>query len=194
MIHLVLGGARSGKSSFALAWSEQRLEQAPTRIVQQAERQISRYFVATAEALDAEMRDRIRRHQQERGDSWLLSEVPLKLSEHLQRTARMVLEPQLVLVDCMALWLSNQLFHAPAQSFDLLRNELVEAVSLFQGQSPHDLILVSNEVGLGVVPMGEVSRVFVDQAGWLNQSLATVADRVTFVAAGLPMTLKGGDL
>lgn len=185
MIHLILGGARSGKSRFALAWANQRVLEHP--VMQH------KHFVATAEAMDTEMADRIQRHQRERGDDWQLAEVPLELANYLQQGVQQqgVQQPAVVLVDCLTLWLNNQLYHFPEQDFDALRTNLVAAVSQCQGDSKQDLVLVANEVGLGIVPMGEVSRVFVDQAGWLNQALAQVADNVTFVAAGLPMTLKG---
>ena len=189
MIHLILGGARSGKSRFALEWANQRAGQ----------RALVKQFIATAEAFDDEMSERIQRHQQERGSDWLLSEVPLTLADHLGAIAAQEIaaqeiaaqkHAQIVLVDCLTLWLNNQLYHRPDQDVEQMRSTLVEAVGEFGGRSQSDLVLVANEVGLGIVPMGEVSRVFVDQAGWLNQALAQVADQVTFVAAGLPMTLK----
>ena len=179
MIHLIVGGARSGKSRFALQWATQRA----------LERQLNKQFVATAERMDGEMSDRIRRHQQERGSDWQLAEVPLELADYLQQGIQ---QPAVVLVDCLTLWLNNQLYHHPEQDFDDLRQTLERSIERYQGDSALDLVLVANEVGLGVVPMGETSRVFVDQAGWLNQALAQAADRVSFVAAGLPMTLKPG--
>ena len=117
--------------------------------------------------------------------------MPLNLANHLNISA--VQPSQLLLVDCLTLWLNNQLYHQPDQNLDQMRSALVESVAGFCGRSQSDLLLVANEVGLGVVPMGEVSRVFVDQAGWLNQALAQVADQVTFVAAGLPMTFKDNE-
>lgn len=177
MIHLILGGARSGKSRLALQWATQRA----------TERNLHKQFVATAEWMDGEMNDRIRRHQQERGSDWQLAEVPLELSSYLQQGSQ---QPVVVLVDCLTLWLNNQLYHHPEQDFDDLRQTLERSIEGYQGERGPDLVLVANEVGLGVVPLGETSRTFVDQAGWLNQALAQCADRVSFVAAGLPMTLK----
>ncbi len=174
MIHLILGGARSGKSSFALSQVTQ-LSQANQKNV---------VFIATATASDGEMSERIIRHQAERPKHWTLIEEPLHLDQTINRC-----ESSIVLIDCLTLWLNNQLFADPEQDFSVLFSQLQSALA----RSNCDLFLVSNEVGLGVIPMGEISRQFVDQAGWLNQALAKQADKVTFVAAGLPMQLKGNN-
>jgi adenosylcobinamide kinase/adenosylcobinamide-phosphate guanylyltransferase len=174
MIHLVLGGARSGKSRFAL-------EQA-TILSQQSDLPVT--FVATATPLDPEMAQRIVHHQAERPATWGLAEVPLNLSVWLTETQS---QPKKVLIiDCLTLWLNNHLFEFPEQDFDTLFRKLVDALKA----SPCDIFLVSNQVGLGVIPMGELTRKFVDQTGWLNQLLAKHVDKVTLVTAGLPMTLK----
>jgi adenosylcobinamide kinase / adenosylcobinamide-phosphate guanylyltransferase len=167
---LILGGARSGKSSWAenLATSSENVT-----------------YVATATAFDTEMTTRIQQHQQHRPKHWHLLECPLLLDETLNQLSG---SGQTVLVDCLTLWLNNQLYHYPEQDLFLLRRQFTDAVCQFEGQ----LILVSNEVGMGLVPMGELNRVFVDQQGWLNQQLATVCDDVIFVAAGLPLYLKRG--
>jgi len=167
---LILGGARSGKSSLAetLAKSSEQVT-----------------YIATATAFDAEMTKRITLHQQQRPNNWLLIECPLLLCEALTQLSG---SGQTVLVDCLTLWLNNQLYHQPEQDFALARQQVADAVSQFEGK----LILVSNEVGMGLVPMGELNRVFVDQQGWLNQQLARVCDEVIFVAAGLPLYLKRG--
>jgi adenosylcobinamide kinase/adenosylcobinamide-phosphate guanylyltransferase len=110
--------------------------------------------------------------------------VPLRLNLFLEETE--VLPKQILLIDCLTLWLNNQLFEYPEQNFESLFSELLSTLKT----SKCDIFLVSNEVGLGVIPMGEVSRTYVDQAGRLNQALAACADKVTFTAAGLPMTLK----
>jgi adenosylcobinamide kinase/adenosylcobinamide-phosphate guanylyltransferase len=96
------------------------------------------------------------------------------------------LPEQILLIDCLTLWLNNQLFEYPEQNFKILFSDLLDSLQVCKC----DVFLVSNEVGLGIIPMGEVSRKFVDQAGWLNQALAARVDKVTFIAAGLPMTLK----
>ena len=131
------------------------------------------------------MSQRIKLHQQQRPKDWHLLECPLLLCEALTHLSG---SGQTVLVDCLTLWLNNQLYHFPQQNFALVRQQLAEAVAQFEGQ----LILVSNEVGMGLVPLGELNRLFVDQQGWLNQQLAAVCDDVVFVAAGLPLYLKRG--
>ncbi|GAC21547.1 bifunctional adenosylcobinamide kinase/adenosylcobinamide-phosphate guanylyltransferase [Paraglaciecola arctica] len=174
MIHLVLGGARSGKSRFALEQVMQLSESKNLPVT----------FVATATAIDPEMAQRIAYHKAERPDYWRVAEVPLRLNLFLEETE--FLPKQILLIDCLTLWLNNQLFEYPEQNFETLFSELLSALKT----SKCNIFLVSNEVGLGVIPMGEVSRTFVDQAGRLNQALAACADKVTFTAAGLPMTLK----
>lgn len=165
---LILGGARSGKSSLA-----EQLAKVSDQVT----------YVATATAFDAEMTERITRHQHQRPKDWQLIECPLLLSDALTKLSG---SGQTVLVDCLTLWLNNQLYHQPEQDFTLARQQLAEAVMQFEGE----LLLVSNEVGMGLVPIGELNRLFVDQQGWLNQQLATVCDQVIFVAAGLPLYLK----
>lgn len=171
MIHLIFGGARSGKSTFA-----EKTAAAFKKNVR---------YIATATAGDSEMQDRIERHQAQRPSHWALAEEPLHLSKFIREHA--AAQEELLLVDCLTLWLSNHLFHPNKSDLQYLREDLCE--TLEQAQS--DIILVSNEVGMGIVPMGEISREFVDHSGWLNQAVARVADRVTFVAAGLPLDLKG---
>lgn len=170
MIHLVFGGARSGKSTLA--------EKAA------AASGLSVRYIATATAGDNEMQDRIVRHQAQRPSHWALTEEPLRLSELIQAHDS---TEGLLLVDCLTLWLSNHLLHPDKPDLHHLRQELCETLQQSQGE----IILVSNEVGMGIVPMGEISRTFVDHSGWLNQAVAQVANRVTFVAAGLPLQLKG---
>ncbi|WP_233078338.1 bifunctional adenosylcobinamide kinase/adenosylcobinamide-phosphate guanylyltransferase [Rheinheimera soli] len=167
---LILGGARSGKSSLA-------------ETIAKTSEQVT--YIATATAFDVEMSQRIKLHQQQRPKDWRLLECPLLLAEALQQLSG---SGQTVLVDCLTLWLNNQLYHQPEQDFALARQQLADAVSQFNGK----LILVSNEVGMGLVPIGELNRIFVDQQGWLNQLMATVCENVIFVAAGLPLYLKRG--
>jgi adenosylcobinamide kinase/adenosylcobinamide-phosphate guanylyltransferase len=174
MIHLVLGGARSGKSRFALEQVIQLSEKTDLPVT----------FVATATASDPEMAQRIAYHQAERPDYWRLAEVPLDLNLLLAETE--FSPKQILLIDCLTLWLNNQLFEYPQQNFKILFSELLDALQTCKC----DIFLVSNEVGLGIIPMGEISRSFVDHAGWLNQALAASVDKVTFTVAGLPMTLK----
>jgi adenosylcobinamide kinase/adenosylcobinamide-phosphate guanylyltransferase len=163
---LILGGARSGKSSLALA----RAEAGPWRPV----------MIATAEALDAEMAERIARHRAERGPAWRTVEAPLAVAEALAALA----PDEAAVVDCLTLWLSN-LMHAG-------RDAEAETRRLIAALAEREVILVSNEVGLGIVPETPLGRRFRDAAGRMNQSFAAAADRVLFVAAGLPLVLKGG--
>lgn len=176
MIHLILGGARSGKSAFAQKSAMQL----------QRETGLTVTYVATATPLDDEMQQRILRHQNDRPDDWHLSEVPLKLCDYLIQTQDLQPSPGILLIDCLTLWLNNQLYHFPEQDFESLFTGLAFALQ----SNKSEIFLVANEVGLGIIPMGDVSRKFVDQAGWLNQKIAALADKVTFVCAGLPLSVK----
>ncbi len=166
---LVIGGARSGKSKYAE-------ELASTHNLPVS-------YVATATAFDDEMAARIEHHRARRPEQWLLHECPLELSELLKTEAK---KQQVVLVDCLTLWLNNQLHNNAQQNFSLLFSELINNL---QGTAA-EVILVTNEVGLGIIPLGEVTRQFVDEAGRLNQQLAQQANQVIFMVAGLAMPLK----
>jgi len=165
-VTLLLGGARSGKSRRALQLAEAI---APTRT-----------FIATAEPLDDEMAARIAKHQAERGQGWTTLEAPIGLVEALHRTVR---PGHAVVVDCLTLWLSN-LMHRDCNVDEEIQR-LLDALML-----PGELICVSNEVGLGLVPETPLGRSFRDHQGRLNQALAGASDRVEFVTAGLPLILK----
>lgn len=166
-VTLILGGARSGKSSYA----ERLAEASGARCV----------YVATATADDSEMAERIAHHQQRRGDRWRTEEAPLALAATLEGAAE---AGAVVLVDCLTLWLSNVMLG----DLDVEKEcgELVAALSRLSGP----VILVSNEVGLGIVPDNALARRFRDSAGRLNQAVAAAAQQVIFVAAGLPLVLK----
>jgi adenosylcobinamide kinase/adenosylcobinamide-phosphate guanylyltransferase len=168
---LILGGAKSGKSRYALSLAGQYAS--------------PRLFVATATAGDAEMAARIERHRQERGPQWDTRETPLAVAEAIAASPGRY---GVILVDCLTLWLSNLLLEEKSES-ELARDcqGLVEAVT----RTGTPIILVSNEVGGGIVPDNPLARKFRDQAGRLHQDLARVADLVTLVVAGLPMALKG---
>lgn len=168
MKQLILGGARSGKSSLA----EQLAETYGDNIA----------YVATANAAfnDDEMAVRIAKHKQQRPAHWQSIESPIRLADTLERLTGV----DCILVDCLTLWLSNCLFEAnwPEQ-----RQALLDSLKNYSG----NLIMVSNEVGMGIVPLGEISRQFVDESGFLHQAVAKHCDRVIFTAAGLPLVMKG---
>ena len=137
-------------------------------------------LIATAEALDEEMAARIARHRAERGDRWRTIEAPLALAEALAQVG----PQETAVVDCLTLWVSN-LMHAG-------RDIGTQTDGLLAALRGRDALLVANEVGLGIVPDNALARRFRDEAGRLNQRVAAVADRVAFLAAGLPLWLKGG--
>ena len=167
---LILGGARSGKSALA------------ERLAADSGREV--VYVATAQAHDDEMHERISHHRARRPTHWCSVEEPLALADALRLHAR---ADRCLLVDCLTLWLCNLLIAPQPARFERERDALLE---LLPGL-PGDLLLVSNEVGLGIVPMGVLSRRFVDEAGRLHQAIATQCERVLFVTAGLPIALKG---
>ena len=169
-VTLILGGARSGKS----AHGERLAEGRPGALI----------YLATAEARDGEMARRIDAHQARRGPRWTTVEEPLALTETL---ARMSPPGGAVLVDCLTLWLANLI--EAARDVEAEGRALAAALANLPGAT----ILVSNEVGLGIVPDNAPARAFRDQAGRLHQQIAAAADRVLFMAAGLPLTLKGPD-
>lgn len=163
---LILGGARSGKSQLA----EQRAEATGLDLL----------YVATATVGDAEMSERIYQHQCRRQNSWVLLEEPRALAAALSLHAH---KNRCILVDCLTLWLSNCLQQS---CWEQQREALLTVLPTIPGH----IIFVSNETGMGVVPMGELSRRFVDESGFFHQRLAAVCDRVTLTVAGLPLLLK----
>ncbi|MFS2036142.1 bifunctional adenosylcobinamide kinase/adenosylcobinamide-phosphate guanylyltransferase [Polaromonas sp. CT11-55] len=181
---LILGGQKSGKSRRAELLAGRWLAQSPDH---------SAVMVATARPWDEEMRERIRRHQQDRAErlpGMATVEEPVQLAQALiQHSA----PNTLVVVDCLTLWLTNLLMPAPglelkdpAQAAREQAGLLVKAVAA----APGPLVLVGNEIGLGVIPLGRETRAFVDALGLLNQQVAAACERVTLMAAGLPLTLK----
>ena len=162
MIHFILGGARSGKSNFA----EQQVLEIAKRTSKQA------VYIATASVIDSEMESRITKHQcdrSEKGGSWQLIECPLSLSDKLDELDN---NTNVYLLDCLTLWLNNQLYtkyeSTSSQQSKHLQREIDKLISTLSN-SALDIAIVSNEVGLGIIPMGESTRLYVDYCGWLNQ-------------------------
>ncbi len=164
---LYIGGARSGKSRLAQA----RAESMAGELV----------YVATAEAGDAEMSARIARHRADRGASWRTIEAPLELPSTLKEHDSV---GRILLIDCLTLWLSNLLL--AGRDVPSARRALIDTLAHREAT----VILVTNEVGMGIVPDNELARRFRDEAGWLHQEVAAIADEVLLVAAGLALPLK----
>ena len=169
MIELILGGARSGKSKLA----EKKA----------ADSKLSVTYIATATAGDGEMSERIQHHQNQRPDHWAVIEEPLQLANAIESLSP---EPQCILIDCLTLWVSNWLMEENEKAYNKAKEDLLLALQ----QTPHHIIMVSNETGMGIIPMGNLSRQFVDESGWLHQAIAAQADNVVLTVAGLPMPLK----
>ena len=167
---LILGGIRSGKSRLAQDIAARRW---PRPV-----------YLATAEILDDEMASRVRLHRRTRARHWRCVEEPLEIAKIIRRG---IPGTDGILVDCLTLWLSNVLLKEGRSAFARRRDELVKALR----QARQDVILVANEVGMGVVPEHALGRTFRDLAGWLNQAVAKEVDTVVFVTAGLPLVLKG---
>lgn len=168
---LVIGGCRSGKSRHALELA---------RAIPAARR----YFVATCIPRDAEMQDRVARHQAERDPSWQTVEAPLRLSETLERIGG---DGRVVVVDCLTLWMSNLMMESRDPStVEAHVRDLTAALARVAGT----VILVSNEVGAGIVPENSLARRYRDLAGFANQRVAACADRVIWMLAGIPVTIK----
>ena len=169
-VHLVLGGARSGKSVYAQRAAETAAAAGGRAPV----------LIATAEALDDEMATRIVAHRQSRGSQWTTIEAPIALAQSIKD----VPPGNYVVVDCLTLWMSNLLMRN--SDVDVAVDELLAAVAATSGE----IWLISNEVGLGLVPETPLGRAFRDAAGRLHQRLAAVADEVVLLVAGLPLPLK----
>lgn len=173
MKYLILGGARSGKSRHA------------QNIAEQCENQgLKVSFLATADTQhnDEAMRDRVEKHQNDRPSHWPTLEYPIELAMCLSQQAK---DGHCILVDCLTLWVTNCLL-APTNCWPKQKQALLDIIESLPGT----IIFVSNEVGSGIVPMGELSRRFVDETGWLHQQLAQRCEKVDLVIAGLPQALK----
>ena len=173
-ISLILGGARSGKSAYAQSIAEQS--------------GLPVTYIATAQVYDDEFGARVALHRQSRPAHWKTVETPYYLAETLQHEAA---HDQCLIVDCLTLWLAQCICPdcEPAEGVDWQRQreDFLAALPTLPGR----IILVSNEVGMGIVPLGEINRRFQDEQGRLNQAAAAIAQHAVFMAAGLPLTLKG---
>ncbi|MGF0538323.1 bifunctional adenosylcobinamide kinase/adenosylcobinamide-phosphate guanylyltransferase [Agrobacterium sp. ES01] len=167
-VTFVLGGARSGKSRFA------------ENIV--TDTCLDRHYIATGQAFDDEMRARIAAHRSDRGEGWITHEAPLELVETLTSSSA---SQNAVLVDCLTLWVSNLML--ADKDVEGQSAGLADCLRHLSGE----IVIVANEVGLGIVPDNRMARKFRDHAGRLNQMIAAQADTVYFVAAGLPLKMKG---
>ncbi len=171
MKELILGGVRSGKSRLA----EQRAQESGLAVV----------YVATGTPGDEEMRARIQEHRKRRPAGWLTVEEPRALAQAVREHAN---KNRCIVIECLTLWLTNLLCASISpQELEAERTALLTIVR----EVPGHLIIVSNETGLGIVPVDALSRRFSEEAGLLHQDLARICDRVTLVAAGIPLLLKG---
>lgn len=179
-VRLILGGARSGKSSFAEQLAKSKVRFDSTKAL---------HYVATAIAFDEEMEARIQHHQHQRGKGWIEHESPYELAQKLEQLS----SDDVVLVDCLTLWLNNVIYNhgqmRDSKQIDRVIKHLIDVLK----QSRADITLVSNEVGMGLTPEGEVSRLFIEHAGLMNQWIGEISTEVIFVAAGLAKVLKGAN-
>ncbi len=170
-IIFVIGGCRSGKSSFALDYANKHFRQ--------------KVFLATSQVLDDEMKERILRHRETRGPDWKTIEEPIKLAETL---TSLKADYEVVLIDCLTLWVSNLLMDGETEDKILSRAEaLVESMQ----KIPQSIIVVSNDVGAGIVPENKIARIFRDIVGIVNQRVAACSHTVVVTVAGLPLVIKG---
>jgi len=167
-IIFITGGARSGKSFLAMS--------------EASKFKGKKAYIATAEVLDSEMRERIEQHKKQRGNDWDTYEEPIKIEKVIEKIGGSY---SVIVLDCLTLWLSNVMLN----SFDLEKEIDSFCRSLFTVHCP--LFIVSNEVGMGIVPENEIARKFRDMSGRLNQRVAEVADEVYMVVAGIPVKIKG---
>ena len=170
MLQLILGGARSGKSRLA-----EKLA---------SESGLAVTYIATSQPLDGEMNERVRHHRERRPAHWGLIEEPVELARVLRDNAS---ADSCLLVDCLTLWMTNLLMLDDPLRLGAERDALLECLA----ELPGEIVFVSNETGMGIVPLGELTRRYVDEAGWLHQALAAHCQRVVLTVAGLPLTLKG---
>jgi len=167
--YLVLGGVRSGKSNYA------------EKLAQDSKREVT--YIATAKILDEEIQKRVDHHQENRPPEWQTIEEPIALAKTLKDNAN---KDRVLLVDCLTMWITNLLSHDDQTLLDNEVEALLDCVSELPGQ----IIFVSNEVGMGIIPIGELTRRYVDEAGRLHQQLAQQFHHVVFMVAGIPSIIK----
>ncbi len=171
----IIGGCRSGKSSYALNTANKIARD-------------KKLFIATSVPTDKEMEKRVKKHQQDRGTDWTTAEIPIAVPEKIADSSKSY---DVILVDCLTLWVSNLLFH------NLTQAEIADITGNLENAIKYALcpiILVSNEVGTGIVPENKLARLFRDTAGFVNQKIAATADTVFLMAAGIPVKIKPGNL
>lgn len=168
---LIIGGGRSGKSSYAQDYA-----------LNVSEGTSSRAYIATAEPIDREMKERIAIHQKDRGDRFITMEEPLHLAQAIHELPPSV---EVCVIDCLTVWLGNLLYHKRDTS-----QEIQSLITVLKNP-PCDILLVTNETGLGIIPSDPESRAFRDIAGWMNQDIAAISKNVILLVAGIPLALKG---
>jgi adenosylcobinamide kinase/adenosylcobinamide-phosphate guanylyltransferase len=171
-IVLVIGGCRSGKSTYAL----QTAEKVPGK---------QKIFIATCVPQDDEMKQRVAKHQKDRSQNWVTVEEPLHLPEAILGNSP---KADIMLVDCLTLWVSNLLMETDDEK--KLEGPIAQLIDAIE-KAACPIVLVSNEVGTGIVPENRLARQFRDIAGWLNQAVARCASKVVWMVAGIPVTVKG---
>ncbi len=169
-LHFITGGSRSGKSSYALKLSQNYSKKC---------------FIATAEAFDGEMSDRILKHQAERDDSYITIEEPINLADAILKADQLA---DMIIIDCLTVWVGNLMHHYEKEypSYSQI-DSFLDVLPMIEGE----VLIVSNELGMGLIPSTSMGRRFRDLAGFLNQKVAKICDRATFVVSGIPMSLKG---
>jgi adenosylcobinamide kinase/adenosylcobinamide-phosphate guanylyltransferase len=185
MLTFILGGARSGKSRYALNLARELTRDNPSPEM---------VFIATATACDAEMTDRIQRHRSDRESIWITVEEPMNPAAVVRANSN----ADVIVVDCITLFLTNHFMELWSDETEHIHELSLEGIRQVVGElidaaveSPSQVIMVANELGLGLVPETPLGRVFRDAAGWANQEIAANADHVLLMVAGIPLTVKG---
>ncbi len=168
---LITGGIRSGKSAYSLKRAQNLGS--------------PKIFLATAEALDEDMATRIKNHQKERGEAYQTIEEPLHIDKQLQALPK---NTSVVIIDCLTLWVSNLMCQLE-EGEQKIQNKITAFLNVLK-IAPMNILMVTNEVGLGVIPENKMARHYINLLGYLNQDIAKISDEVIFMAAGIPQTIK----